>query len=100
MSNEPSSFHLPLEAWLHRLVFGCVRARLVNALAASAQAVCVAARRVLAPALGRAVVGGIVLVLTRSRKELRDLEILRALLRVRSLTGRQLNATFFTCPRR
>jgi len=35
-----------------------------------------------------------------TKLELRDLEILRALLRVRSLTGRQLNATFFTCPRR
>ena len=34
-----------------------------------------------------------------TKLELRDLEILRALLRVRSLTGRQLNAAFFTCPR-
>jgi hypothetical protein len=31
--------------------------------------------------------------------EVRDLEILRALLRVRYLTTRQLNRTFFSCPR-
>jgi Replication-relaxation len=31
--------------------------------------------------------------------ETRDLEILRALLRVRYLTSRQLNAAFFSCPR-
>jgi hypothetical protein len=34
-----------------------------------------------------------------TRLELRDLEILRTLLRVRYLTGRQLNAAFFSCPR-
>src|SRR5215475_13826852 len=31
--------------------------------------------------------------------ETRDVEILRALLRVRYLTSRQLNAAFFSCPR-
>lgn len=34
-----------------------------------------------------------------TRLELRDLEILRTLLRVRYLTSRQLNASFFSCPR-
>src|SRR5262245_44324548 len=33
-----------------------------------------------------------------TRLELRDLEILRTLLRVRYLTSRQLNAAFFSCP--
>jgi hypothetical protein len=34
-----------------------------------------------------------------AKLELRDLEILRALLRVRYLTSRQINAAFFSCPR-
>jgi hypothetical protein len=34
-----------------------------------------------------------------TKLELRDVEMLRALLRVRYLTSRQLNAAFFSCPR-
>ncbi len=34
-----------------------------------------------------------------ARLEMRDLEILRALLRVRYLTTRQINGAFFSCPR-
>src|SRR5262249_41093757 len=35
----------------------------------------------------------------KTRLELRDLEILRTLLRVRYLTTRSINSTFFSCPR-